>query len=202
MLLLINVVATLIVRDQVSTVRSQLAGILRPAQIAVASLTKSDVDQETGERGFLLTGDESTLAPYTAGLADAARYTRQLNQSLADDPTSIQLLGAVTQAATAWQNQVAEPEMAKARAGTATRADLVASTLLGKRLFDAVRGRLGAFQTWINQLVTGQLQQADAANSARDRITLGTAVGAVLFGALAIVVLRRSLMNPLGRLVD
>ncbi len=46
----------------------------------VLRITKDMVDQETGERGYLLTGDEVFLEPYYAGLTNLQRHLSQLRQ--------------------------------------------------------------------------------------------------------------------------
>lgn len=49
-------------------------------------------DAETGQRGYLLTGQDAYLEPYTTGLSDIARLDRQLSQLTTDSPAQQQSL--------------------------------------------------------------------------------------------------------------
>jgi hypothetical protein len=50
-------------------VSNELAGSVLPAQAQAYRLQGALVDQETGVRGYAITGDSRFLQPYTAGLA-------------------------------------------------------------------------------------------------------------------------------------
>lgn len=43
-------------------------------------------DAETGERGYIITGDEAYLEPYTAATAEIPRHLDKLRNAVADDP--------------------------------------------------------------------------------------------------------------------
>ena len=72
-LALFAVAAVLVATQAVSVHRAQqrLQDVLDPAAILSRQLLTDYVDQETGERGYVITGDPSFLAPYTAGTAAA-----------------------------------------------------------------------------------------------------------------------------------
>lgn len=54
-------------RINVARAADRLGGEMLPAQEQVAALSKAYVDQETGQRGFMLTADEAFLEPYASG---------------------------------------------------------------------------------------------------------------------------------------
>jgi PAS domain S-box-containing protein len=54
---------------------------------AIAGVLSSLQDAETGQRGFVLTGDESHLEPYNAALRDIPSDVRRLEKLTADNPT-------------------------------------------------------------------------------------------------------------------
>src|SRR5688572_23508848 len=62
---------------------------LVPARDELQLLLTSLVDQETGQRGFLLTGRQAFLEPYEEGLVSASRSLTRLRQLLADDPDAL-----------------------------------------------------------------------------------------------------------------
>lgn len=58
----------------------------REARLAVYGLMQATIDAETGQRGYLLTGDRAFLAPYESGRADAARHLARLRRTAAAYP--------------------------------------------------------------------------------------------------------------------
>ena len=90
---------------------------LLPAQDDVAALGRAYVDQETGQRGFLLTASNTFLDPYNEGKADADRLVAGLRNNLAGDAEATQLLAAVVAAGEDWTTQAAEPQIAARLAG-------------------------------------------------------------------------------------
>ena len=52
-------------------------------------LEKLMIDMESGERGFLITGKDSFLAPYTQSLAVWDRKMQQLQQLVSDNPLQV-----------------------------------------------------------------------------------------------------------------
>ncbi len=63
-------------RSHTHEVRAHLSGLL-------SKLT----DAETGQRGYLITGDDAYLAPYQAALTDLPRTLAEVQQLTADNPT-------------------------------------------------------------------------------------------------------------------
>ncbi|HEY3667676.1 MAG TPA: CHASE3 domain-containing protein, partial [Polyangiaceae bacterium] len=53
----------------------------------LADLISSLKDAETGMRGFVITGDESFLEPYTRALPDIAKTTADIHSLTSDNPT-------------------------------------------------------------------------------------------------------------------
>src|SRR5687767_11088989 len=53
---------------------------------AIDDLTAAVIDQETGQRGFLLTSDPTFLDSYNSGRYQVNEQLRQLNELLRDDP--------------------------------------------------------------------------------------------------------------------
>src|SRR5271154_124124 len=56
------------------------------SELLLASMT----DAETGQRGFLLTGDEAYLAPYEQGRAEAEPHLARLRALVADNPAQLE----------------------------------------------------------------------------------------------------------------
>jgi methyl-accepting chemotaxis protein len=75
-------------------------------------LTESMVNQETGMRGFLVTGDENYLEPYNAGVKNFDEILNSLKETVSDNPTQVGRLNEIDQIAQKWSDEAAEPFMA------------------------------------------------------------------------------------------
>jgi signal transduction histidine kinase len=182
--------------------RSDLVDRHFPAEAQNLRLIAALVNEETGVRGYALTGRGDFLSPYLEGrqaeqraLAALARLARgaAAGERLPGD------LARIRSAADAWRTRYAEPLIADVR-GHPGEPLPVARADAGKTRFDAVRSAL-------------RTQEADivaARDAARDRlrtsvhrlnllfIVLGAAL--VLAAALLVVLLRRVVSRPLSRL--
>ena len=201
LLMLAGVAVSGVIQIRIENTQSQLTGALRPAQLDAAGLGQASADQETAERGYLLTGDASVLADYQSASADAARYRQALGRDLADDPEAGRLLASFDEAATAWRTQSAEPEIAKAQHGALTGAGLVNSVMGSERRFQVVRTRLADLQEHVRQRTAAAVDANNSSQKLLSWLTLGGAIAAIALSLVAVVVLRYSLYRPLSRLV-
>ncbi|HEY1572764.1 MAG TPA: CHASE3 domain-containing protein [Pseudonocardiaceae bacterium] len=200
-LLLVTAGATTAVRLHLSSVGHRLTNTLRPAQAEVADLVQAYIDEETGERGYLLTRDPSFLEPYAFGERATSTATTRLRHLFADDQESSAALERVTRAADAWRTQAIDPELVAFRNGSLTGQALVGAVGKGKTLFDALRAVLGDLQTRINDEVNSALQVSNAAQTTANNVTIAAAIAAAVLAAVAAWQLRRSFAVPLNRLV-
>ncbi len=201
-LLLLTAGASTAVRLNLSSIGHRLTTTLRPAQVAVADLTQAYIDEETGERGFLLTNDESFLKPYKFGEQDTADQKARLRALFPNEPSTLHMMDQIDQAATAWRTQVIDPELAAFRAGKLTGPALVATVTRGKELLDELRARISALEDRINQEVSEAIQDSAAAQTAANEITILAAIAALLLSAVAAWQLRTSFAKPLSKLVS
>ena len=202
-LLVAATVATAIIakveRDDVATKQGTLRTVLRPAQTAEANLLTAYVNQETGQRGFLLTGDDRLLQPYTAGRASAERLQAQLMTLTKDDPASRALLQDVVAAGHAWQQQSADPEIAARRRGSLAQADLVGIVDRGKVLFDALRAKFDALDARTEAQITAALGDVSQTQHDAGTATDATLIGAIVLAIAALAGLRWLFALPLKR---
>jgi signal transduction histidine kinase len=166
-----------------------------PARLAASQLMTSLVDQETGLRGYALTGDERFLEPYRRGLVEEQAIRARLDSYIRpDDPAHLALL-TVDAAITAWRDQYAS-----LRLGDATGPGGDGTIQFGRKLFDRVR------QT--NADLDAELaHQVRAAQDEADRVRhVVMVVLAVMAVALVTAVvglqraLQRAVLRPLSHL--
>jgi signal transduction histidine kinase len=199
LLVVVIALATTVGRLQVASAERDLRETVLPAKTAVAELSTAYVDQETGQRGFLLTGQEAFLAPYESGQASAVRLQRRLADLLADDPRGLALLDQVTAGADRWRSQTVTPAIDARRAGDPTAG--AAQAERARQLFDAVRADLGRLADRTTQLTQQELDQISSAQRRANVIT-GVALVLALAAAVAAVPLLGPLViGPLERLL-
>ena len=183
-------------------VRTLLDGRLNPARVALSDLLASLVDQETGERGFLITGQDVFLEPYRTGQVEVEGTLEELEQLLDHDPDLIAGLERVRSRITAWHQLGAEYELAAKRAGRDAEADDLVATGTGMRLFDGARGEIKVLQS---EVETQLAKRQNRLERIRNRTTAVRAAAAAL--GLAVVLLSRILLErwitkPLDELTD
>ena len=150
---------------------------LTDARSAARLAHQGMLDQETGLRGWLLTGDRSFLAPYTTGVDETARGEHDVRAQVGNNSSLAPLLLDARLAEQAWTRGWAQPLLdlpAHTAANPATLAQ-------GKRLFDTYRSADDRLSAGID----GQV------DSTRDRMRLSLEVGGalLLLGIAALVVL-------------
>ncbi|MGW1541215.1 sensor histidine kinase [Streptomyces sp. NPDC002309] len=169
-----------------------------PALTYSVRLEAALVNQETGVRGYGLTGRASFLEPYRQGADREKEALRQLERLVADDRAAREELRKVRELAHRWQSRFAVPVASAAP----DRAVSLASALSqeGKTSFDALRGALTAQQTYLGEERTAASRELRRATNLRNWTFTGIALVIVLVAALAFEALRRGVTGPLGRL--
>jgi signal transduction histidine kinase len=141
--------------------RGRVVNVLDPAALHGSQLYAALLNQETGLRGYLLSGQRPFLQPYGSGLAEQRAQLRILRPLLADTPGARADLATAVSHAGHWRSAYAIPEIARVRAtGTPLPGGDIAA---GKADFDAVRAPLTAFQRAIaarRAAATAQLRDA------------------------------------------
>lgn len=199
-LLVVTSVVTAVTGVDLSAAEGRLRTHLLPAQTAALSLEAAYVDEETAQRGYLLTGEVRFLEPFVQGQLAAATLEHRLRGLLGGDAGARSDLERVSSAHVAWL-EVAAGQIRARSIGPLDQATLTTMAERAKAHFDALRRQLTVLADKTRALATAQL---DRIASTRDTANLVTAlaVGLGLLVALASVpVSRRLLTRPLGRLL-
>ena len=179
-------------------VSDRLTDRTAPSLVEAVRLEAALVNQETGVRGYGLTGQSSFLNPYTQGLTQESDSIAALRGLVAGDRTADADLDRVVAAARTWQARQARPVAAAAGPDAVRIATRLAGQ--GNTDFDAVRAALAAQQTHIEGTRAAETAELNRVFTERDWI-LG-AVGAVVLLLFVLVFegLRRAVTRPLSRL--
>lgn len=97
--------------------RSAVVYRIDPASVLVAELQTAYVDEETGVRGFVLTGEKLFLDPYTIGEAGVSASASSLDRLLPRGSKAATLLEAAETQGQAWMAQFAQPAVSATSRG-------------------------------------------------------------------------------------
>ena len=204
-LLVLAVVATVIAAAMIAVgavalsnladARGRVVDVIDPAYRNVEQLQVALVDQETGIRGYALAGQELFLEPWRTGRRNEAAAVRSLS-AVADNPAlGIRSgLDRVDAAADAWRTGYAQPILAQVQAGQPVRV----SPMLGKQLFDDLRGSLDGLRRDLDRAAADARGDLNAAASRLQLVGLLVAVGLVTLLLVLAFGLRRVVLQPLS----
>ncbi len=169
-----------------------------PELVAAVQLEAALVNQETGIRGYGLTGQQPFLQPYTDGLPQQHAAAATLQQLSTDDPVAARDLKRVLDAARTWQSEVAQPVAATSGADAVAVSQRLVDD--GKADFDALRAQLASQQQHLKAAQANEVSQLRRASAQRNGILVGVGVIALLLIAAIVEGLRRAVTDPLRRL--
>src|SRR5262249_45038213 len=95
--------------------RTTVIDKLDPAVLASRDLRTSLIDQETGIRGYILTGDQKFLEPYNTGAENEKTAVLALDSYLQGRPGLSGLRNDLTNAINDWEMNSASPAIAMVR---------------------------------------------------------------------------------------
>ncbi|MCW2814245.1 MAG: multi-sensor hybrid histidine kinase [Nocardioides sp.] len=192
---LISYLALVVAKDL-----DQAAGAARSVRQAHLSM----LDQETGLRAFLITGEDEVLEPFRAGRERLDDELARARDQLDGQPELLELLDAQEAAITAWTGQWASRVLERGNILSAQPATPTRTLLLddGMRLFDAYRATYEPLQTGTDEL-RGDVE--DRRTSAF-RAALAFEVVLLVLG-IALMQrqqrrLRRAIVAPVGQLLS
>lgn len=183
---------------RVTQLTNHLENHSSPALTSAVRLESALFDQETGIRGYGLTGQSAFLEPYTQGLTDERSAVNRLRTAIAGDAAAQRDLDTVLAAAQRWQDRIAAPIAAAPPGGPVALAAQRAEE--GKAEFDRFRT---ASQTQQSHL---QADRAAAAGRMQDYVMLRNWIFSVITALITALVvlcfaaLRRGIIQPLERL--
>ncbi|MGW2211652.1 sensor histidine kinase [Streptomyces sp. NPDC001781] len=184
--------------QRTATISDNLVDVKSPALTTSIRLESALLNQETGIRGYGLTGTADFLAPYRRGLAQQKTYDKTLSDLLRGNAARLRDLRDVEDRIETWQAQIARP-IAQSPAGSPSplAAD---SAKRGKSVFDDVRAAMATQQERLR--ADRMSARADLLATMRLRNWIFGAIAAVIV-ALAVIVseaLRRGITRPLERI--
>ena len=173
--------------------------VLVPARRAVADYDIAVREQQRGERGFVITGDDKFLISYDNGARQAVDARDALERQLRGDPDGLRLLEATDAAHATWVRDAAAPAIAAVRRGDLAEAAATVSNL-GQPRFERLQAALMDLAAHVDERIsTAEGQLADNEDDLF-RLLLGAGLAALLLLVLVLLALDRWVIEPVGRL--
>ena len=118
--------------------------------IAAHGLEKSMVDMETGQRGFIVTGKDNFLEPFSESIATIFNDIKHLQKKVRDNPQQIERLDTLDKQIKEWLEIAGNPEIEARKQydlGVISFEDVSALLIkeTGKQQFDLIRSTLADF---------------------------------------------------------
>ncbi|HEY8088169.1 MAG TPA: CHASE3 domain-containing protein [Polyangiaceae bacterium] len=165
---------------------------------AALSLLK---DAETGQRGFVITGDEAFLEPYQHGISSIAATLKELRELTSDNPNQQRRLDEVEPLVATKLTELKRAIDLRRSVGFEATAELVRQGE-GKRTMDEVRRVVGDMDREERDLLKKRADDVEAsAATARSTISLGTLLCLLLLTGAGLII-TRSLTSQIGSAIQ
>lgn len=125
--------------EEASNLRRDSRTVITAADRLLSALTEA----ETGQRGYVLTGDESYLRPYLA-LRDTLQGQVDTLRQMGSNPSARQHMEAMAPLVDAKMQEMGKT-IARRRGGEVTTALVLTNGAEGKRLMEGIRREMGGF---------------------------------------------------------
>ncbi|MER7459244.1 ATP-binding protein [Micromonospora sp. NPDC126480] len=180
-------------------VSNRLADRIAPARAAVGHLDAGLLRQVAAVRGYVVTGDESILAPYGEAIgAERARWDR-MRELLADEPEALADLDRAGGLADRWRAGYADRLVAARRAG-APPAELASLVSQGAASFEAARTELTGLADRLDRIQAAGRADLDRARALRDMTFVAILAALLVCGIVLSALVRTTVLRPLERL--
>ncbi len=178
----------LVVRGQIDKLEEEMnfiAGHDMEVHERINRIAKNAVDMETGQRGFIITGEDKYLDPYNAGKTQWDENYEALYQLVSDNPAQQDKLDQIKTKIEDWIQVAGEATIAMKRAGDSAALDQFFVDDPGKADMDAFRELVDTFATTEKNLTTQRVDDLHNSNQTLKNL---------LFVLLAVVVIAALLL--------
>ncbi|HET6855605.1 MAG TPA: ATP-binding protein [Streptomyces sp.] len=180
------------------SISKDLVDVRSPALTTAIRLESAILNQETGIRGYGLTGTPEFITPYRQGITEQRTSVAQLTELLDGDASRLDDLKTVQDAVARWQERIARPIAAVPPGSPSPLAGERAAE--GKAAFDDVRAALSGQQERLRADRGRTRDDLMATMLLRNWLFSAIGVLIVLLTALIFEGLRRGINRPLEQL--
>ncbi|MFI5508232.1 CHASE3 domain-containing protein [Mycobacterium sp. NPDC051804] len=186
-----------ILLHRTDTATHQLADTISPARSTAFQLQAALRDQETGVRGYVITGNPRFLEPYVAGQEAEDTAATALRQRLSGNDDLLADLTAIETAVEQWRTSYAQPVIARVSPGrhyplSEAEADS------GKAQFDNLRTLFNTQNANLNSARTDARTQLQQDQTSLNRVLIGVLVAILGTGLMLTFLVRGAVTRPVA----
>jgi len=165
------------------------------------ALEKGLVDAETGQRGFIFTGEEDFLEPYNASVQEMENRFSKLREKIQDNPKQLERLAQIEKLVQVKMQELASTVSLKEAGNEQALRKLVLSRQ-GKELMDKLRVQISEMIQVENELLRKRTVDAAKAEQISTVVTLGGTLLAFTLGLTVLSLLSRKVVHPINQVTE
>jgi signal transduction histidine kinase len=178
--------------------RDQVVNTLDPAALHGSQLYAALLNQETGLRGYLISGQQPYLGPYNVGLAAQRHEVKSLGPLLAGLPVARAELATTLRSIARWRSAYAAPAI---RQVAVTGKPMPGANIAtGKADFDRIRSPMAVFQSYLAAQRKQAVAKLRSSATVLDVVGIASAVMLLLVVIALGVGIRAAAIRPITRL--
>ncbi len=196
--------ANAVILSEADTVRSTALLKTHTYQVITAANRIMDgmVNQETGYRGYLISGNPAFLDPYHKGLTTFTQGWSDVRTLTADNPVQEQRLNEIRDLAAEWHRNVAERAIGLVQSGSLDQGRALEASGIGKASMDRIRAQLSDLIATEDHLLEERTAtQLSAFAAIRYAILFGL-IGSVMLAIAIGIVMARTIAHPIAKITD
>jgi signal transduction histidine kinase len=161
------------------------------------------VAQETGVRGYLITGDEKFLEPYHRGGNAYTAAIQKMKDLTSDNPAQQSRLDELSELAKKWRSGIAEREIAlMAKPETREDARALEGSTAGETATDLIRAKVDEIGGVERDLLVKRVAAQNEAFATAYTMTILGGAATLIIATLMGVLLTRGIAVPISRMSD
>ena len=181
--------------EDAGTAQKHAIALLNNANALMSEMTAA----ETGQRGFIITGDESYLAPFEAGRTVHFKILSDLRELVADNADQQTRIASLQELAESKLNELEDTIMTRKQSGFEPARTKVLSSA-GKETMDRIRSVAGEMRTAEGGLLESRLSSARFAE--RMMILVAVSCVALSLAGRMLAFLVRARMQEKARMTE
>ncbi|MGK7923595.1 MAG: CHASE3 domain-containing protein [Trichodesmium sp.] len=164
-------------------------------------LEKNVVDAETGQRGFIYSGQESYLEPYNLALETIDDNFEELKAQISDNPEQLERLAEVADLTESKISELKETIKLKISGEEEKLRELVLSGL-GKEIMGEIRQKIDEMIVVENQLLKDRIEKAEKDFKLAIIISWSSLVIVIIVSVIIILLINKIAIQPINNVVN
>jgi len=175
--------------------------------ILITRINRDITDCVTGQRGFLLTGDDSFLEPFFEGQLNFSRHTKELNAMLVSDQANMERVSSIKSLYDKWLSEAARPEIQakvdyEQNPWSMDDVAMLLAKKTGKGIIDQLRHIVSEFTDNLSTDIEKELSMSERRASLVNTISYTVGGIGLSLGAICAIFIGRSITKPISVLKE